>query len=676
MKENKSTRRSLMIVSAFFVLAMASCQRGTPAVSYSSLQATSSSAGTSSVTSSEAGSSSSIVSSSSSSSTSVAPKKTLTLTLTNPTIPQGDTFFDGCMPKLILDDGTTKTDYAAYASINWKIYKGSTLTTYTPGSSLTYTGTYKATASLVKYSMSASVEFTVEKATVETASEGHGYAVAPDQTANLMKKFDEIGALGTGKMQSLGSPKLLVVPVTFEGESTFSATDIATINTSFFGDAADTGWQSLKSYYYTSSYGKLTIGGTVTSAFTYPGTSADFEASGTTDDSRADSMVNAVVTWAAGQGYNMADFDNDGDGYIDGVEMIYKTAQKAKDAGGNSLWWNFTSVAQDNTTPNKTSPVAYRYFWSMYSMIQNGFYNPNIDCHTLIHETGHMLGLDDYYSYSENKEYVAGCVDMMDCNVGDHDAYSKFAMGWAKPRIIDGSASNFYITLDSFTDTGDSLLVRDTKTDKWNNTPYDEYLLLQYYTPTGLNKKDSTGYPEWASSNGYGHGGTYAGEGLQVFHVDSRLCYEYGTYENSDGKKLTKKADIAYTDELRNETAYDETALTFKGAPWIPASNTSDYSLDVEKTEANNLSAVYSSPYRLISAITPNGTVLGSSNSMGLMSNLFGTSSDCGGALYSNFKMRSAFPNGVKFNDGSINNWMFTVDSQSDASITLHFIEN
>ena len=49
----------------------------------------------------------------------------------------------------------------------------------------------------------------------------------------------------------------------------------------------------------------------------------------------------------------------------------------------------------------------------------------------------------DYYNYDAGDEssttpYLApaGCLDMMDFNIGDHMAYSKFLLGWIEPTVI------------------------------------------------------------------------------------------------------------------------------------------------------------------------------------------------------------------------------------------------
>ena len=55
-----------------------------------------------------------------------------------------------------------------------------------------------------------------------------------------------------------------------------------------------------------------------------------------------------------------------------------------------------------------------------------------------------------------------------------------------------------------------------------NHSPFDEYLLIEFYTPTGLNEKDSLAkyagvYPQMFQTNG-----------IKIYHIDSRLGYYEG----------------------------------------------------------------------------------------------------------------------------------------------------
>lgn len=298
-------------------------------------------------------------------------------------------------------------------------------------------------------------------------------------------------------------------------------------------------------------------------------------------------------------------------------------------------------------------------------MIENGYYDIDIDAHTLIHETGHMLGLDDYYSYETDSdgyytEAPCGMVDMMDCNVGDHDAYSKMLMGWASPKLVNGEGS-FAITLKSFTETGEFALIPSSS---WNGTPYDEYMILQYYTPTGLNEEDSDGYPEF-DGYGYGHGGTYEKSGLQAFHVDSRV-FSY----KDDGYTYS---DVAYSkDPTFLEKELSDGSTLYNG--WIAASNTADYSLDVAKSTFNNDDGVYGSKNKLITILPASGSSAflssGYEDSFGLMDNLYTLS---GNSTYTNSKLKKCYQNNGKFNNGDTFPYSFRVTEQTSSSITITF---
>lgn len=480
-----------------------------------------------------------------------------------------------------------------------------------------------------------------------------------------LDNFEDYGILGAGNLPSIGSPKLLVVPVYFKGDAAPSNRELDSIQKAFFGESGDTGWESLSSYYQKSSYGKLTIKGTVTDAFQYSLSADDFQTAfekGEKDSAYKDTndIVTEAVSWAKTKGFLNKTFDSNADGYYDGIDLVYFTDKTVND--NKDLWWAYTTGT--GLKANVSSPVANRYFWSPMSMIENGYYSPDIDTHTLIHETGHMLGLDDYYSYERDEnsyvEAPCGMVDMMDCNVGDHDAYSKMLMGWCSPKVVTGMGS-FSITLNSFADTGEFLLVPSSS---WNGTPYDEYMILQYYTPTGLNAKDSNGYEEFSSS-AYGHGGTYLSSGLQAFHVDSRVfSYRATTSSYSDMKYSEDPTFI--------EKELSDGSSLING--WIAASNTASYSVDVKNSDINSENLAYNSKNRLITILPASGTSAflssGFEKNFGSMSNLYTAS---GYNSYTNEKLSNCYQNNGKFNNGDTFPYRFFVSNQTASSITVNF---
>jgi M6 family metalloprotease-like protein len=566
-------------------------------------------------------------------------------------IKHGLSFFDGCGPTLAysFESGDEAIDPAT-SSIRYAIQKGTT--SFAPGALLDV-GDYHVYATYSPTGISSDViSFSVVDASPVEAEEGRGYHTPTTLANYALANHPNLSALRNAPLKSTGTRKILVVPVYFANGSGFSDEDISLISKAYNGSSSDTGWQSLSGYYKTSSYGALDIGATVTSPFQYEKTDTAFETLaatyGASYDQATNSLAEAIVS-SLRETYAFGDYDQDQDGYLDGLEMVYKTTRNDAQEGGADIWWNYTSfdVNGQASAPIKTGI----YFWSEFSRLSNGYYSPDIDCHTLIHESGHMMGLNDYYSYDDATGAPAGMCDMMDFNIGDHNAYSKMVLGWIAPKVIDGTLDDFTLSLQSFTDTSDCVLLRNMTTDPWNGTPYDEYLMLQYFTPTGLNYSDSVyGYPEWSR---IGKGGLYKRPGLQVFHVDSRLL----------------------------DTNYIQYSDRVYSASYIAASNTPSSSVNVDESAKKN-DWVFNSPFKQIKAIPATGIdsycVSGTSyySYLGAQTTLFGTASfAAGSSFYSNYAMKGLYTNLTRFNDGSSLNWNFSVVGQASDSITLHFVE-
>ncbi|MCR5490757.1 MAG: hypothetical protein K6F32_01335 [Bacilli bacterium] len=631
--------------------------------------------------------------------------KYIEMTLAKDHIPEGTNFYDACSPKVEYVDGDEREDYSLEKlRIEFTVVdRQDPSKTYSAGQALP-AGYYYAEAKAPSKSRYDRQRFYVEEATVEKAAEGKGYHTVAKEKMEFaaVGKHANLGALGDGKFPSVGKPTMIVIPVQFTNSKFEDESEaIKVLERAFFASNEELGenqWESLKSYYYKASYGRLDIQGEVSPVYTANMTTDEY-ASG----SSSSAIMQSAIEWLASQhGLNPRDYDYDKDGYIDGVEMVYMTNKPTPAGSGDSTWWNYCTVA--NTSPNLSKPAPHRLFWSRYDYVQNAYYagtaeHPtlDVDAHTIVHETGHMMGLNDYYSYATDSQGgkvagPAGCVDMMDQNVGDHNAYSKMMYNWVDAKVVDGSSKNFEITLSSYTDTGDFLVLRDTIKDPWNETPYDEYLIIEYYTPTGVNKKDSEGYPEWQQTsstggNAYGHGGTYEIPGLQVFHVDSRLGATWGTYDEND--KLTQTGR-GYVDTIYDDTQFNEDG-TYISASSFPHSNTvrsgdGRQSIDYETGLAGDyceIHAIFSSPTNSLDSSTYYSTMGNTANLFGLES--YGvaktnhddeTKTVYGGNTFSRYNHRDYFLKDLVWDDGSTCTWTFSVTAQTDDSITLHFIDN
>lgn len=367
----------------------------------------------------------------------------------------------------------------------------------------------------------------------------------------LDEKYQE----GYEILPSIGEQKLLVIPVYFKDYTPISCIGdpqegLDNINKAFFGEGYSnvvkdnmTGWESLKSYYYKSSYGKLIIDGKVTSWCPLSKTLEEVATMSQYNDPSIWILREAVNWFKTNYPGEIDEYDQDNDGFIDAVTLIYPneyydgTGKQSYDRKYNNktiesieyLLWAYTYWDYEEK-PNVDDPVANVYTWLSYDTFFDGEYNIRqylpggiveetslVDCHTLIHEFGHVLGLDDYYSYDYLDEEALGRLDMMDCNIGDHNSYSKYLLNWVEPILIEEPGE--YVVTSLIEDHPNVLLIpADMET--FSYSPFSEYLLIEFYSPTGINEKDSK---ERYMGRESGVPYLFSKPGVKILHVDSRL---------------------------------------------------------------------------------------------------------------------------------------------------------
>jgi M6 family metalloprotease-like protein len=196
---------------------------------------------------------------------------------------------------------------------------------------------------------------------------------------------------------------------------------------------------------------------------------------------------------------NYSDYDANDDGYIDALYFIYTTPVSFD--YGSDLWWAYMDTCVYYDQFDGIEPYYFVFAGTDFFLDTN----QEIDSRTVIHETGHLLGLEDYYDYDESdpndNSGGLGGADMMDNTLGDMNPFSKLLLGWITPTVVIGSGT---FVLPEYVEDGDVLLLID----EWNGTIFDEYLLVMYYTPEGLYEEDK--YELFYSS------------GVILYHVDAR----------------------------------------------------------------------------------------------------------------------------------------------------------
>ena len=327
-------------------------------------------------------------------------------------------------------------------------------------------------------------------------------------------------------LPSIGDVNILVVPVLLPGYDVIDLDNdgnddkdkiLSDIEKAFFSEELET-FESVKSFYKKSSFGKLNISGEVTDWFEVS-EETDYKSANEIDYYQTYDLVDKIVNWAKySLGMDMTKYDNDNDGYIDGIWCIYSCPNYTN--GGPQTdygnYWAYTSWGNQDAKvnrPNVNDPIYNLFGWASYDFMYEGYGINNIDAHTYIHETGHFLGLSDYYSDQMTYNPI-GKVDMMDANICDHNSYSKMLLGWTKPYVVTGNAT---IELDTF-DKENSLIVIPSDNEVIeNNTfdPFSEYILIEVYSNDELNNYDSL--------NKYSNGIQGINDkGVRIYHVDNR----------------------------------------------------------------------------------------------------------------------------------------------------------
>ncbi len=375
---------------------------------------------------------------------------------------------------------------------------------------------------------------------------------------------------------SIGDVNLLIIPVHLPGDDTYKTDKVRDdIKEMFFGkNSSKNGFLSVNEYYYESSFSKLNFSGTVTDWFDveeYTNVKSIKDITQGNDGTIVTEILRKAVDWAKdNQNIDLKDFDKNNDGSIDAVWLIYDhldwyteyEINSYKDSSYNSndlntAFWNFT-YWDYQTYPDVDNPTTSGFSWASFDMMYTSYASRNsdnvididsfdtvkLDSHTFIHETGHLLGLDDYYATDDSYYHPAGCSTMMDQNICDLDSYSKMVLGWVTPYVVYGTSE---ILIEKANANDHSVIVIPSNYEEISNSielaiengtineyryefnPFSEYLMIDLYTPDGLNKMDTFG--EYI----YGKEPGIATEGVRIYHVDSRIfkCSQISTLEGS-----------------------------------------------------------------------------------------------------------------------------------------------
>lgn len=311
-------------------------------------------------------------------------------------------------------------------------------------------------------------------------------------------------------MASVGTSKTFALIIDFPDYPFYFAKDEFEKNIFGTGDTAYY-YRGLTWYYDQASYGQLNIDGEVYGWYTAKNNRSYYHPNDNNnypqDDLRRELLIFEAIEAADAAGEDFSQYDNDGDGIVDYFLIIWAGPH----GDWATFWWGYltqiyllANKAIDGVTFQTYSWQWERYYGFAESPPALARWDPLVT----IHETGHGIGLPDLYDYDPGTGPPGGVggFDMMHANMGDHNCFSKYVLGWLEPTIaftnLDNQSmrrSNQYPDAVIFMPGFDPV------------SPWQEFFMAQTRRRNGIDAHNQTGtYPNVPN-------------GIALWHIDANV---------------------------------------------------------------------------------------------------------------------------------------------------------
>ncbi len=375
---------------------------------------------------------------------------------------------------------------------------------------------------------------------------------------------DTIHATTQGALPCVGDAKILVFYTDFKsGEENLTASK-EDVEKLFFAEEGKTDstlayktGDSLRSYYYRSSYGKVDISGAV-----YEYQTENAASYYTSYDALLDEIIEAnkdTINWE--------DYDGNNDGYVDGIYLLAKSKHSFDES-------HFVDSYSKEIGGKKIAKMCFA---------------DSTDMNALCRETAHMFGLSDICENSNMNPAGIPTASIMEKGNGDLPAPAKFVLGWLSNVTFVDSSNAGTFNLGSISKEGDTLVIYPNG-DQTNKN----WFYVEYVTKEGNNNDTSTENPY----------------GMRVWRTQMNLDDKYNIAGSDTFCNGTPASPFEYIEVLQPEeewnyyyqtgdsitpytypsTAYSDTFDTENGDKFLKDLLFSGISVKFDKVEAEKAS--------------------------------------------------------------------------------------
>ncbi|MEI6767253.1 MAG: M6 family metalloprotease domain-containing protein [Bacteroidota bacterium] len=325
-----------------------------------------------------------------------------------------------------------------------------------------------------------------------------------------------------------GNPNFLVILMQFPDRAfTNAQADID----SMMNEVGYNGIGSFNDYHYENSFGKLDVATTVVGPYTAAHNAVYYGSNTPSDDANVGELITEAVN-AANADVDYNDFDNDSDGEVDAVYIIYAGEGEANSGNPDDIWPHASTI----TTVTLDGVDVSKYACS------NELINGDLGgIGTICHEFGHSIGLPDYYDTdygTSGQGEGTGSWDVMaggNSNGGDkvpanHNPYSKKMLNWFKPVEITS-----------------------TQTITMTNAAEDS---VAYYIKSAVNGE----YFLFENRQFVSFDDSIPGHGMLIYHVDDNYIQAHLASNDLNADSLHQGFDIEEADgDIDPTTQSDDT---------------------------------------------------------------------------------------------------------------------
>lgn len=336
----------------------------------------------------------------------------------------------------------------------------------------------------------------VEQSVVQTLSKGAGIRAKAIAEIRANKRAPLLKRGGGTYFAPTGKQKMLVILANFTDRQPFYSK--ATIN-AMMNEEGYNGTGSFADYYKEVSGGLLQMEAYVTAWVTVPNTHEYYGA-----ENKWSEFAYQAVKQASLAGVDFSQFDNDGDGVVEGIAIIHQGPGQEVTGDVDDIWshsYSFSSAGYSTSARTFNGVKIDQYTVQPETRDRNGSINT---IGVICHEFGHNLGLPDFYDTNDETDgsyQGTGQWDIMakgnyngspsGSTPSHHNPFSKIELGWVDETVISAPAR---ISLDP--------IITSESVYRVNGPEPNEYLLLENRQKQGFDA-------------------ALPGRGMVAYHVDA-----------------------------------------------------------------------------------------------------------------------------------------------------------